>query len=402
MEKFLKYYIYIIFLTWALVDVITGVCLKYNIPVLSSISLGIVIRTPFLILLIITSLFYSSKKGLILLITSLLIIATLTLKFLFIQNNPQYLQPFFKIIGIIFFIPTISHFKEIGFLDNKKIRKIIIVNTTVISINIFLALFGIGFNKYGTTTDGAFIGSSGFFYAGNELNTAVVLLFAITLLYQKNRTKVKFFYIFLFFIVLSLISLSKTLLLGILIVGYIYWVSFYKTNFFVIFLSFLVILTPIFYYLSQLPTLSAYIDGLTYLYNKNDNFVDFITSGRYSRLSTFDRVNFTDYYSYMFWGTSIPNAETFTFEMDYFDLIFYNGFLGVLLLVIIFIEVRTQIKRFTVNPAKKFILKIFLLFNLIAFAAGHTLASQMALPYLVLLIVYTYEGKNQLSLNPSI
>jgi hypothetical protein len=393
MEKVLKYYIYLIFLTWAIVDVITGVCLRYNFPILSSFSLGLVTRMPFLIILIITSLYYSKKKNQILLVFSLLIISILSLKFLFIQNNPKYLQTLFKIISIIFFIPTISHFKEVGFLNNKKIRKIILINGAVISGNILLALLGIGFNKYGTTTNGSLIGSSGFFYAGNELNTAVVLLLAITLLYQVNKSKINFFYIFIFFILLSLISLSKTLLIGVLIVGYIYWSTYYKTNFLLIFLSFIILLAPIFYYVSQLPSLSAYIDGLTYLYHKNDNFLDFITSGRYSRLSAFNKVNFTNNYDYLFWGTSISNQETFTFEMDYFDLIFYNGLLGILLLIIIFKQVGIQLRKFTLNPDRRFIFRIFLLFNIIAFAAGHSFASQMALPYLVFLIVYSEESK---------
>lgn len=391
MEKFLKYYIYFTLITWAIVDLLTGIFLRYNVPILSSLSLGVLTRTPFLLILIITSLYYSKKKNQILLVSSILIFAILTFKFIFIQNNPQYLQTLFKVISIIFFIPTISHFKEISFLNNLKIRKIITVNLAVISVNIIIALFGLGFNKYGTTESGSLIGSSGFFYAGNELNTAVVLLFAITLLYQENKSKIRFSYIFLFFIALSLISLSKTLVLGILIVGYIYWSSFYKTNFIIILISSLILLTPIFYYVSQLPTITAYIDGLTYFYNKNDNFLDFITSGRYSRLSTFTKVDFLNNYAYLFWGATKNNATYFTFEMDYFDLIFYNGLLGIFLLIIIFIEVKIQLFKFTPNPEKKFIFRIFFLFNLIAFAAGHSFSSQMALPYLVLLIVYSKD-----------
>ena len=364
----------------------TGIFLTYEIFPFNIFSFGQFVRIPFVIFCILISLSFS--KGIekyIIILTSILLLL-LSLKIIFYESGFTYLQNLLKYYSFIFILPSILIVIGKDKIELIKIVKILNVNTAIILINLVLPFLGIGAGKYGTSEDGVNIGSVGFFYAGNELNTSLLLIYAsyYHIFRFNTRAFYKLFFIFLFF---TFLTLSKSIIGGFLIISLLAWRIYHKGGLFIPLVLLVIMYSLLIIYLEKIYYLSLYFDSFSYFYEKSDTFIEFISSGRNLRLDAFNITEFFSRMDYVIWGTFLPGIPNFTFEMDYFEILFYHGIIGLVIMIFYWMVVIKYLSFINDNSIKKFYFLFLIFFNLLAFFVGHTLSSQMSLIYLIIFLL---------------
>lgn len=386
MKSFLlKYFVFILY-TWTLVDLLTGIFLTYEIFPFNIFSLGLFVRIPFVLFCILISLSFSKGiEKLIIILTSILLLF-LSIKVIYYESGFTYLQNLLKYFSFIFIFPSILIVFGNKKIELIKIVKILNVNTAIVLINLILPFFGFGAGKYGTTEDGINIGSVGFFYAGNELNTSLLLIYASY--YHIFRFNIKSFYkLFFIFLFFTFLTLSKSIIGGFFIISLLAWKIYHKGRLFIPFVLLIFMFSLFSIYLEKIDYLSLYFDSFSYFYEKSDTFMEFISSGRNLRLEAFDITDFFSRIDYVVWGTFLPGYPNFTFEMDYFEILFYHGIIGLVLMIIYWFQIKKYLNFINDYSIKKFYLLFFIFFNFLAFFVGHTLSSQMSLIYLIIFLL---------------
>jgi hypothetical protein len=389
----------LIFYTWSLVDLLTGIFLTYDIFPFNVFSLGLFVRIPLVFFCVVISLAFSKGIDKLIISFSFVLLVVLSTKVFYYESAFSYLQNLIKYFSFIFIFPSILIvFKNIE-LDLKQIVKILNFNTAIIFINLILPFFGFGAGKYGTTEDGINIGSVGFFYAGNELNTSLLLIYAAY--YHIFRFNVKSFYkLFFIFLFFTFLTLSKSIIGGFFIISLLAWKIYHRGKLLVPFLFIIFMIFMFSIYLEKINYLSLYVDSFSFFYERSDSFIEFISSGRNLRLVAFDITNFFSRIDYIILGTFVPGSPEFTFEMDYFEILFYHGIIGMLLMTIYWLQIKRYLSFINNYSIKKFYFLFFIFFNFLAFFVGHTLSSQMALIYLILFLLsknLTVNTLNKLS-----
>ena len=184
-NKFLIIYI----LLQPLIDVLTSLCVRYTNL---NLTLGIFIRSSFLLFTIIYSLSISNKKWRRLLLIYYLIVALYIIVFitnsiieskfnLIIFQIKSLIKLFYFPILLVAFIPLINSVK----IKNKYLIYTLFGYTSIISITIFL---GIAFDSY---ADGSGNGKNGLFYAANEIGTIICVLIPFLFLNLINTKRIK-------------------------------------------------------------------------------------------------------------------------------------------------------------------------------------------------------------------
>jgi hypothetical protein len=285
---------------------------------------------------------------------------------------------------------------ELGTLDSMKVRRIISVNAVILILNLFLGLLGIGFGNYGESEGGELIGSKGFFYAGNEVSATLVAIFALIIFVHRDRLRRHSFLILsvvgLFFVV-SLVSMSKTSLLGFLLVTlfalYNYLSLAKKIKFATMLVAVLLASAPYW-----LPLLQASIDRWEYFWKLRPDLLDFITSGRADRFE-----------EYVAWLTGADTPLTWIFgagrtttgaiglfENDFLDVTKSCGLLGLLFYGVWCgwashgLSVQVQRRR----PEGGFTLYMVSILLVLSIVAGHVIYSAMLAPFIALLALTSY------------
>lgn len=375
-----------IFYTWSLVDLLTGIFLTYEIFPFNIFSLGLFVRIPFVFFCVVISLAFAKGIDKLIISFSFVLLVVLSIKVFYYESAFSYLQNLIKYFSFIFIFPAILIIFKDKELDLKQIVRILNFNTAIIFINLILPFFGFGAGKYGTTEDGINIGSVGFFYAGNELNTSLLLIYAAY--YHIFRFNVKSFYkLFFVFLFFTFLTLSKSIIGGFFIISLLAWKIYHRGKLLVPFLFIIFMIFMFSIYLEKINYLSLYVDSFSFFYERSDSFIEFISSGRNLRLVAFDITNFFSRIDYIILGTFVPGSPEFTFEMDYFEILFYHGIIGVLLMTIYWVQIKRYLNTINDYSIKKFYLLFFIFFNFLAFFVGHTLSSQMSLIYLILFLL---------------
>ncbi|WP_222116022.1 O-antigen ligase family protein [Algoriphagus algorifonticola] len=261
-------------------------------------------------------------------------------------------------------------------------------NFILIAFNIFLGVLGVGYSQY-DSPEGQGIGGRGFFFAGNEVAGIFLLFSGVCWYLTKNLNGISRFLFFLLLLVLGVLNTSKTAILGIiLIVGLIEVPKFFTKRMSLgrflglLSLPLLVIgLVGIIYWGIQATGL---IDRIAFFYDKLD-LLTFILSGRNQMVQG----ALTFYPSmYSFWDylfgvgnqeflklMGIYHGNPHTIEIDFFDLLFMNGFLGLSLVLGIFVW--ATFRSLTQKQSKSPIWAINLVLLFVSFMAGHIFNSAM-------------------------
>lgn len=323
----------------------------------------------------------------------------LNAEFLFddIIKISKYLAPLFS---FLFFVDFIKRAEEPGI---RKLIKLARFSYLVLAGNILLKYVGLGSPMY----EFGSIGSKGFFYAGNEISALLVILSSIIAfnLWQ-NKKRVQYFLFWAFTLFIGLTISSKTGVVGIALVFLLIplkrpsiKLSIGRLMFF---LGAILIVIPLAFYLSwkfiqgtafyiRLQYFSAKFDLWTFLLsNRNVFFYDaykkFITE--YSVIEKIFGVGQGQY-------ELINNGSIV--EVDFADILFAYGIIGLLYFLIIMVFLLIQAMRFSKNNKyifANFVLLMTLVLLAISSTAGHVFSSGMAAVFIGLLFSLMYYKRN--------
>lgn len=227
-----------------------------------------------------------------------------------------------KLVSTIIVFLVFSTFK---LLDCRKLHfKIFSISVTVLFINIFFSLIGIGSKSYGV------FGAKGFFYAANALSGIIVLIAAFVLVRAFKHGIVMYVGTTGFFALLAAMIGTKSGILGVMIVA-----SLIPLSRFIVtpkLLGALAILVPV-AVIGAFYIYDLFINSLIY-----ERIVYFYETGGVTRALLSDRdVFFWDIfptfvnqgYGRLLWGFGFEQLNLFnkdTVEMDPIDIIFIFGF----------------------------------------------------------------------------
>lgn len=262
------------------------------------------------------------------------------------------------------------------------------MNLGLLAVNIILGVLGIGYSQY-DGPEGGGIGGRGFFFAGNEVAGIFVLFGGMGWYLTRHWYSAYRFLFFISLLLLGVLNTSKSAILGIiLVVALIELPALFKRR--MSLLQFLGLLS--------LPLLAVaivggvyygiratgLIDRINFFYQRMD-LLTFILSGRNEMVKGamsfyFQAFTFLDY---LF---GVGNAEFLELmgryhgiahmvEIDFFDILYMNGFLGLTLVFGVFflVSIRSFKGSFSCSP----VLMINTILLLISFMAGHILNSAM-------------------------
>lgn len=309
------------------------------------------------------------------------------------QGSPAYLfSDFAYNFKLLLFPLSFLFFYSLRIEEPRKktiLRNFTALNFTLIVCNILLGILGIGYSQYSSAD--ASIGGRGFFYAGNEVAGIFVLFSAFAWYFIAKRPGWIKFVTFLFLLSIAVLNSSKTSILGILMVVGLYEISFSinpRISFFQLIkgllLPIFIIAIPIVIYFGVKST--GLLERMAFFYERMD-ILTFILSGRNLMVEAATKFFFTEYsfLEYLFGAgqqgflnlMNIYNGSPHFIEIDFFDVLFMNGFFGVIVVFGFFgfVLVRSFLLKRGSPYDMIFIVNIVLL--LVSFLAGHIFNSGM-------------------------
>jgi len=217
MRKYYDLIIYIFLLISPLIDALTGLQERFNIP----FSVGVIVRGIIMVSAFVYLFYYKKNRNNIYLFLLYLMVECIY-TFAYLQTS---IFTEVKNIIVIFYLPIMVLF--FSNYDNKKIDKSLIATISFIYLFLILIpyLFGFGFNTYsGADGKSAYLG---LFYDGNELSALLVLLLPITIKYLFDNKRFLYLAIYLSLYAVSIILVgTKVLLLGTFIVTMYFAIKF--------------------------------------------------------------------------------------------------------------------------------------------------------------------------------
>ncbi len=199
--------VYLLLIITPIIDTINGFFISKNLNIqFSLLSKGIMIVLVCIYLLL--------KRNINILIISVVFIFIMFLKFIVQDDN--LIVEFNWMIKILFFFLLLAFLKNNVSNNYKKIQLYFYVLLFVMLFNIFGSLFfGFGFSTY----DGSGLGTTGFYYAANELGIVIVILaffWSIYIIHKKSVFKYTMFLVL--FLTLSGVTVLKSPILGSVII----------------------------------------------------------------------------------------------------------------------------------------------------------------------------------------
>lgn len=387
---------YFVELTWLLVDMLSGYLQNHGIllPGIQTISAMVRIGVVALFLAIVLR-HVALKRQLILALLLLCVVWILVHAMGFSLTGQgdvvADVQFHLKLMLPVLLFGGLKVQMECGALDMTKVRRIVLLNAGVLVFNLFLGLFGIGFGNYGESETGELLGSKGFFYAGNEVSATLVAIFALVIFVYRERLKRHSLLILsvvsLFFVV-SLMSMSKTSLLGFLFVTlfalYNYLSLANKIKFGTMLAAALLLSAPYW-----LPLLQISIDRWEYFWAISPDFLGFITSGRTERIESYVAwlTGAATPLTWIFGSGQIPGGTGMTFENDLLDLTKGSGLLGLLFYGVwagwACLGLSARFRHF--RPEGVFTCYVIGMFVVLSIVAGHVIYSATLAPFIALL-----------------
>lgn len=396
---------FIILLMFALlpVDMLNGFLLNSNISL--PMSLGQLFKLLILFFLFLRFLFLPKALLVSLGLTILLLIPTVyqlligfekPFVFFDIIKISKYLTPIFS---FLFFVNFIKSNGETGIA---LLLKLIKFSYIVLVGNIFLKYVGLGYPMY----EYGSIGSKGYFYAGNEVSALLIITSSI-LGYQlwKEEYRVKY----LFFAALSLFAGltvgSKTGTAGILLVFILIplkrpslRVSYKRT---MIFLATTLTLVPLAIYAAWRSIQNTDLMIRLVYFSQKFDFLTFILSNRNVFFRNAYKTFIEDYVIFEkiigVGQTKYESLNTISIvEIDFADILFAYGILGILYFILLTLFVAVQAIRFSKNsnyPYARFVLLMVLVLMGISSTAGHVYSSGMSAIFIGALFSMMYYKK---------
>ena len=328
------------------VDMINGILLKGGITF--PISIGQVYKL-FILILLLIRLIIRPRFDFIFLIGVFVLYSIPS--FIQFYSNSSYtprivLDDLIKASKYISVFLALIYFSRVykypGILTTKLVKNWLVFSYIIFAINILLKYIGLGFPFYDYNNTG----TTGFFYAGNEISALHLVLYAILAyhIYEIKKAKTSFFIFFLFNLFLGITITSKTAMLGIVLVTVlilanpenlkrislrkiIIWVS-----------SILLIIPLLIYFVFKLLRNSLIWERFYYFYIKWD-IVTFIFSERNLRVEKMFPIYIE---KWTFIEQIIGGGQYFyehqlgnVIEIDFLDIFFAYGPTGMIIFILI-------------------------------------------------------------------
>ncbi len=401
----IDYWIVSLLLLLLPVDMINGILLHNNI--ILPISISQIYKVFILFFFLVRILVYPNKTLIVLVLIATLFFPTLyqiirqgeasfivsdTIKLL------RYLLPLFS---FMFFSAL---FKKYNPENHQRAFQLIKFSYIVLVINIFIKYLGLGYPMYSNGN----IGSRGFFNAGNELSVLLVILCSILAYNLWIQNKTKKYCLFLVLNVFVGISLSsKTGLLGILLVFFLIPLKPISLTINIkrlkITLVSLIIGLPLIVLIAwKIIKNSTIFLRLSFFWDKLD-LLTFIFSSR----NIFAENALNVYKREYNLAEKIVGVGQTRFEMlngdkiveiDFLDIFFAYGFVGVITFILFLIYLIVQAGNFRKNANKYFYARFVFLMTIIIFGistiAGHVFNSGIAGVFLGLMFSLMYLKAN--------
>ena len=388
-EKNINIIISLFIILGPIIDLFTGISTnKTNLY----LSLGIIIRTIFLLFIVIVSIFIFKKKKLII---PYLIIGLYFVFFLIgniIYKDNVLLNEIHGFIKTFYFPILLITIYSIN--DHVRISKMLLFTTLFIYLLLIFipAMFGIGFQTY----DIAKVGSLGFYDSANEISGIISLLTPIIfiILYNTKNNIFKILFLLLYLVVILMIGTKTPLIsLGItIILSFIYLLIYsiknktYKN----ILICFLIIIIGIVGMKFIIPKTNFYKNIETHLdYLKVDKVSDvfkdkelidnFIFSQRLTFLNDKANIysNANNYQRLFGLGYTKNNKTMKLIEMDLYDVYYNHGIIGFIVFVTIVLYVIINIirKRNKINYERYMLSLSALLILVLSYVTGHIITA---------------------------
>lgn len=386
--KLLKWAIFAMAFTYLWIDCVNGVLMRIGIGIsISQLYKMALLAGMLLFLLWKNTTYFLISFGLI-----LFFLVPLLFKSIFTGETRGVVGDFGYNLKLILFPISFLFFASLDYNQEKSIKlrnTFAWSNFTLIAINILLGVLGIGYSQY-NGPEGGGIGGRGFFFAGNEVAGIFVLFGGVCWYLTKKWNGIIRFSFFVFLLLLGVMNASKTAILGIIIIIALTELpSLIKKRMSfgqflgVLLLPFLAfaIVAGIYYGIQA----TGLIDRISFFYQRMD-LLTFILSGRNEMVEGALKF-YTDIYNLWDFLFGIGNGEFVTLmgkyhnkaqiiEIDFFDLLFINGMLGLGLILSIYAMV-TMKSIYEGMKVKTPYWAINLVLILISMMAGHIFNSAM-------------------------
>ena len=384
-----------------IIDVMTSLCVKFDI----SLSIGMIVRFTFMLLMI-YYLFFSTtskykKKSIFILIPIFIFMLIYSIFNFSLHNISMLLKSFYF---PILFICLFNACHENNNLENKYLLISLFIYVGIIFIG---NLTGTSFNSY----EIAKTGNVGWFNAANEVGAIIGILFPI--LFEAIYKKLNIIKIILLFltIIISFQIGTRIPLISLLLCIIIYYIKYirlfiknkYKKLLIGTVITTLVALTSFIIILPKTPiykniiihTKYLKIDSVDDIFRNPKTIDHFIFSERFKFLSNTNKIYMDSSINQKLLGINYENNKLI--EMDYFDIFYNFGIVGFVIYFSSIISIFIIYKERKIN--KTYILP-FSIILFIAFFAGHTFTapavSIYAIVILVKLISEKYDNKKNL------
>jgi len=228
-----------------------------------------------------------------------------------------------------------------------RILTVIQINGLVFLCNMLAGVFGFGFSTYGQGGENT-IGSKGYFYAGNEISALLVVFCAFYLAraYLNN----KFYYILLSIlsIGIGLLVSTKTSMLAVVLLVFLVPVLYEGRRLFLLnnIPSIVFVLTLLIISVQAFVIFEAFMNAPVYsrflFFFEKHGLAGLLLSGRDTFLTELWLLFFQkDLFLGFLFGHGVSYYAEFakySVEMDFFDMFFWHGLLGIFILLIVFVH----------------------------------------------------------------
>jgi hypothetical protein len=318
--------------------------------------------------------FLRRDTAFLLYIVSILFFSFLLFCFHFINGTGEYFSS--KIILISRFNLNISVFL---FLSNRiknsplyflKLKRLLNFNFYIIFFSVLLGVFGYGRSTY----EGAEVGSKGFFEGGNDIGIAFLAIsyFMLSLSYYYKRPFYHKGFLITIILITAIATTTKAIIIGSLISIMFINMYYMHSNVIVKYIKALIIILILTFIIYQGALISGIYERLFFFLDLHD-FWFIIFSGR----NEFASIVFQQFTKSSLALKTFGFDQLFNIEMDFFDILFNFGYIGLIYFLILFLFVQFKI-RICIFQGKIFASQIRYLFSFIVFIgliSGHMLFS---------------------------
>ena len=393
--------IFILLFLMLFIDIFNGFMLHENI--LLPISISQVYKMVFLSALFLSFLFHATQKILYIFLFFFLLLCGPLIGMLF-YGNSRFLSEIVLIFKLLTPLITYFYFRSLINRDSsffiRNIKRLVVLDFLIISINMLLGAFGFGYEQYTSYITAKSIGTVGYFYAGNELSILMIIVFSLIAFFTWLKYKKSYSLVAVFLLLLALLKATKVAILGILIIVVFlpFIVGFRNKSYKYIVANLMIFLIlPIVSYLLYVGVVQTGLhtkilasfekyDIVTFIYSNRNNFAANGWEVFSSQYSLFEQLFGAGQEHYI--KLAIKSAE-----IDVIDVLFYYGYIGLLfllgLIATMFVKSIVQIRKKSFIFARYSLFMIFLLF-MISLIAGHTFLSGLAGPFIGIVFALPY------------